>query len=98
MFGSFASVPRFGRIAVLVSLLGLLMSGCGVNTIPTYEEQAKAKWSDVQNQYQRRADLIPNVVETEKGYAQQERSVLEAVTNARARDIDPGERGYDHRS
>jgi LemA protein len=85
MFGSLASVSRFGRIAVLLSLLALLVSGCGINTIPTYEEQAKAKWSDVQNQYQRRADLIPNLVETVKGFAQQERTVLEAVTNARAR-------------
>ena len=72
------------RIPVLVTLLGLLVSGCGVNNIPTYEEQAKAKWSEVLNQYQRRADLIPNLVETVKGYAKQEREVLEAVTNARA--------------
>jgi LemA protein len=66
-------------------LLAVFLSGCGVNNIPTYEEQAKAKWSDVQNQYQRRADLIPNLVETVKGYAKQEREVLEAVTAARAR-------------
>src|SRR5262245_11686956 len=57
------------RAPLLVVLLGLLVSGCGINTIPTLEEQAKAKWSDVQNQYQRRADLIPNLVETVKGYA-----------------------------
>jgi LemA protein len=81
------SAARFGiaRIVILVPLLGLLLSGCGVNNIPTYEEQAKAKWSEVQNQYQRRADLIPNLVETVKGYAKQESSVLEAVTNARAK-------------
>jgi LemA protein len=85
MHGSSASVSRFARIAILVSLVGMLVSGCGVNTIPTYEEQAKAKWSEVQNQYQRRADLIPNLVETVKGFARQESSVLEAVTNARAR-------------
>jgi LemA protein len=85
MFGSFASVLRFARIAIFVPVLGLLVSGCGINTIPTYEEQAKAKWSDVQNQYQRRTDLIPNLVETVKGFAQQERTVLEAVTTARAR-------------
>ena len=85
MAGSFADVSRSVRIAPFVFLLGLLLSGCGINTIPTYDEQAKAKWSDVLNQYQRRADLIPNLVETVKGYAQQERSVLEAVTNARAR-------------
>jgi len=66
-------------------LLALFVSGCGINNIPTLEEQAKAKWSDVQNQYQRRADLIPNLVETVKGYAKQEREVLEAVINARAR-------------
>ena len=76
---------RIPRISLLVVLLGLLVSGCGVNNIPSYEEQAKAKWSDVQNQYQRRNDLIPNLVETVRGYARQEREVLEAVTNARAR-------------
>jgi LemA protein len=85
MLGSFANVSRFARIAIFVPLLSVLVSGCGINTIPTYEEQAKAKWSDVLNQYQRRADLIPNLVETVKGFAKQERSVLEAVTNARAR-------------
>jgi LemA protein len=84
MFSWSAGRSGFARIVILLPLLALL-SGCGVNNIPTYEEQAKAKWSDVQNQYQRRADLIPNLVETVKGYAQQERTVLEAVTNARAR-------------
>lgn len=69
----------------LVVLLALFVSGCGINNIPTLEEQAKAKWADVQNNYQRRADLIPNLVETVKGYAKQERDVLEAVINARAR-------------
>ena len=53
-------VPRRTRIPLLAVLAGLLLSGCGVNNIPTYDESAKAKWSDVQNQYQRRADLIPN--------------------------------------
>ena len=67
----------------LLPLLGLL-SGCGFNSIPTYEEAAKAKWSDVLNQYQRRTDLVPNLVETVKGFAKQESSVLEAVTAARA--------------
>ena len=66
-------------------LLGLMVSGCGINTIPTYEEQAKATWSEVLNQYQRRADLIPNLVETVKGYATQEQEVLNAVVEARAR-------------
>jgi LemA protein len=71
--------------AVALLFLALSLSGCGVNNIPTYEEQAKAKWADVNNQYQRRADLIPNLVETVKGYARQERETLEAVVNARAR-------------
>jgi LemA protein len=73
------------RFPLAAMLLAFLLSGCGVNNIPSYEEQAKAKWSEVQNQYQRRADLIPNLVETVRGYARQEREVLEAVTNARAR-------------
>jgi LemA protein len=84
MYGSAASIRRFIQIPAAIVFVGLLVSGCGFNAIPTYEEQAKAKWSDVQNQYQRRADLIPNLVETVKGFAQQEREVLEAVTNARA--------------
>lgn len=85
MSGSLARAPRPFRIAVVIlPLLGLLLTGCGYNDIPTYEEQAKAKWSDVLNQYQRRADLIPNLVETVKGFARQESSVLEAVTAARA--------------
>src|SRR4051794_3819469 len=85
MSGSAESIIRLARIPVFTMLLGLFVSGCGVNNIPTYEEQAKAKWSDVLNQYQRRSDLIPNLVETVKGYAAQERQVLEAVTNARAK-------------
>ena len=80
------SRPLFRRaIPLLAVLLALFVSGCGINTIPTLEEQAKAKWADVQNNYQRRADLIPNLVETVKGYAKQEKDVLEAVINARAR-------------
>ena len=82
---SHAVALRFVRIPILVTLLGLLLAGCGVNNIPTYEEQAKAKWSEVLNQYQRRADLIPNLVETVKGYAKQERETLEAVIAARAK-------------
>src|SRR5260370_19932832 len=66
-------------------LLGLAVSGCGYNTIPTAEEQAKAKWADVQNNYQRRADLIPNLVATVQGYAKQEKEVLTAVIEARAK-------------
>jgi LemA protein len=73
------------RSMLFIILAGALLAGCGVNNIPTYEETAKAKWSDVQNQYQRRADLIPNLVETVKGYAAQEREVLTQVVEARAK-------------
>jgi LemA protein len=73
------------RNVSLVLAFGLLLAGCGVNNLPTFEEQAKAKWADVNNQYQRRADLIPNLVETVRGYAKQERETLEAVVNARAK-------------
>lgn len=66
-------------------LMSLLLSACGYNNIPTYEEQAKAKWADVQNNYQRRADLIPNLVATVQGYAKQEKDVLTAVIEARAK-------------
>jgi LemA protein len=78
-------IPRLARILSFTVLAGLLLSGCGINNIPTNDENAKAKWSDVQNQYQRRADLIPNLVETVKGYATQEREVLTQVTEARAK-------------
>jgi LemA protein len=74
---------RFARAALIV-LAPLIIAGCGINTIPTKEERAKAQWAEVQNQYQRRADLIPNLVATVKGYAAQERDVLVAVTQARA--------------
>ncbi|MBA3520309.1 MAG: LemA family protein, partial [Rhizobiales bacterium] len=70
-------------LAVLI--LAASLAGCGVNTIPTYEELAKGAWSQVLNQYQRRADLIPNLVETVKGYAQQEQEVLTEVVEARSR-------------
>jgi LemA protein len=73
------------RIALAVIGIGLTLSACGYNTIPTLEEQAKARWADVQNQYQRRADLIPNLVATVQGYAAQEKSVLTAVVEARAK-------------
>ena len=73
------------RAALAGMFLALGLSACGVNNVPTLEEQAKAAWSEVQNQYQRRADLIPNLVETVKGFAQQEREVLTQVTEARAR-------------
>jgi LemA protein len=85
MSRSFAKFSRAARIALVVPLLTLFLAGCGVNNIPTYQELAKAKWSDVLNQYQRRSDLVPNLVETVKGIAQQERTVFEAVTEARAK-------------
>lgn len=72
----------FAVFAVVALAMGL--SGCGINAIPTYEEQAKAAWSEVLNQYQRRAELVPNLVETVKGFAAQEREVLQAVVEARA--------------
>jgi len=61
-----------------------LISGCGVNNIPTYDEQVKSSWSQVENQYQRRADLIPNLVETVKGFASHEKDTLMAVVEARS--------------
>lgn len=75
------------RIRAIMALVGLslALSACGYNTIPTLQEQAKARWADVQNQYQRRADLIPNLVATVQGYAAQEKSVLTAVVEARAK-------------
>jgi LemA protein len=73
------------RGVIAATLLSLMVAGCGYNTIPTYEEQAKAKWADVQNNYQRRADLIPNLVATVQGFAKQEREVLTAVVEARAK-------------
>jgi LemA protein len=81
----FARLFEAGRFVLLAVVLGVSLAGCGVNAIPTQEETAKAKWSQVLNQYQRRADLIPNLVETVKGYARQEAQVLEAVVAARAR-------------
>ncbi|MEC9244698.1 MAG: LemA family protein [Pseudomonadota bacterium] len=83
---SLAAVPARGLFPLLALCLMLpLLSACGFNTIPTREEQAKAAWSEVLNQYQRRADLIPNLVETVKGFAAQEREVLEGVVEARAK-------------
>lgn len=70
---------------LMVLLLAPLLSACGYNTIPTAEENAKAAWSEVLNQYQRRADLIPNLVETVKGYASHEAETLQSVVEARAK-------------
>ena len=73
------------RAGAVVVALGLSLAACGVNTITTLEETAKARWADVENQYQRRSDLIPNLVSTVQGYAKQEKDVLVAVTEARAK-------------
>lgn len=74
-----------GAGAILIALASLMLGGCGINAIPSLEEQAKAAWSEVLNQYQRRAELVPNLVETVKGFASQEREVLTEVVEARAK-------------
>jgi LemA protein len=75
------------RIMAAAALLTVVagLSACGINNIPTLEQSAKAKWSEVLNQYKRRADLVPNLVESVKGFADQERTVLTQVTEARAK-------------
>jgi LemA protein len=77
----------FGWVAraAAVAALALGLSSCGINQVPTQDEAVKAAWSQVQNEYQRRADLVPNLVNTVKGYAQQERTVLREVIEARAK-------------
>ncbi len=72
------------RLALASAALAVTLAGCGINTIPTQDEKTKAAWAEVQNQYQRRSDLIPNLVATVKGYAAQEKDVLTSVTQARA--------------
>lgn len=76
---------RFTWQLATVVLLSWLLAGCGINNIPQYDEQVKSAWSQVENQYQRRADLIPNLVETVKGFARQEQETLAAVIEARAK-------------
>ena len=76
---------RRSTLALLAPLAALSLSACGVNSVPTAEENAKAKWANVQADYQRRADLIPNLVETVKGFAKQEQGTLTAVVEARAK-------------
>ncbi len=77
---------RFSSLRTFASLLLVtLLTGCGINNIPSYDEQVKSAWAQVENQYQRRADLIPNLVETVKGYARQEQETLTAVIEARAK-------------
>jgi LemA protein len=73
------------RLGLLAPLAAFSLAGCGLNSVPTAEEQVNAKWGDLQADYQRRADLIPNLVNTVKGYAQQEKTVLTEVTEARAK-------------
>jgi LemA protein len=77
-------LSRWRALAVMI-LAAFSLSACGYNTIPTLEENAKAKWANVQSQYQRRADLIPNLVATVQGYAKQEKDVLTSVIEARAK-------------
>jgi len=80
------SASGFRSLALAVTLLLTLpLAGCGINNIPTYEQQAKAAWSQVLSEYKRRSDLIPNLVETVKGFADQERTVLTDVVEARAK-------------
>jgi LemA protein len=80
----FRRLLRRAQWAAAVGAL-LLLSGCGINNIPSYKQQVNAAWSQVLNEYQRRTDLIPNLVATVKGYAAHEATVLEAVTEARAK-------------
>lgn len=87
-FASWLAFSATGlRPLVLAAMLAttLPLAGCGINNIPTYEQTAKAAWSQVLNQYKRRSDLIPNLVETVKGFADQEKSVLTEVVEARAK-------------
>jgi LemA protein len=76
------ALRRFGMLAPLAAVS---LAGCGINSVPTADEQVKAAWGNLQADYQRRADLISNLVATVKGYAQQEKTVLTDVTNARAK-------------
>jgi LemA protein len=81
---SLRNLPWLAFVALFV-LAPVSLSGCGVNKLPTLDEQVKAAWSEVLNQYQRRSDLIPNLVQTVKGYARQEQQVLTQVIEARAK-------------
>lgn len=78
-------MPQFLLRAIFLAALLMQLSACGINNIPSYDEKVKSSWAQVENQYQRRADLIPNLVETVKGYAAQEKDTLTAVTEARSR-------------
>lgn len=76
---------RSVRQLTALLMLAFLLTGCGINNIPTYDEKVKSAWSQVENQYQRRADLVPNLVETVKGFATQEKETLTAVIEARSK-------------
>jgi LemA protein len=79
------SIARIAARAAAVLLVAFGLTACGINTVPTQDEQVKAAWSQVLNEYQRRADLVPNLVATVKGYANQEKTVLTQVIEARAK-------------
>jgi LemA protein len=79
------SFKRYAARAGAVLLIAFGLTACGINAVPTQDEQVKAAWSQVLNEYQRRADLVPNLVATVKGYAKQEQTVLTAVIEARAK-------------
>ena len=79
------SLARFAARSAAVLLVVFGLTGCGINTVPTQDEQVKAAWSQVLNEYQRRTDLVPNLVATVKGYAKQEQTVLTQVIQARAK-------------
>ncbi|MAA64902.1 MAG: hypothetical protein CL581_09020 [Alteromonadaceae bacterium] len=76
---------RSMRQLTVLLMMAFLLSGCGINNIPTYDEKVKSAWAQVENQYQRRADLVPNLVETVKGFAKQEKETLTAVIEARSK-------------
>lgn len=86
LLADFASVPILVRMKlIIVLLITPLLTHCGYNSLQGYDEDVKAAWAEVENQYQRRHDLVPNLVEVVKGYAKHEKDTLEAVTNARAK-------------
>src|SRR5881275_328850 len=78
-------MTAFRRFGLLAPVAAFSLAGCGLNSVPTAEEQVNAAWGNLQADYQRRSDLIPNLVNTVKGYAQQEKTVLTEVTEARAK-------------
>src|SRR3954454_21934280 len=79
------TMTLFRRLGLLAPLAALSLAGCGLNSVPTAEEQVNAQWGNLQSEYQRRADLVPNLVATVKGYAEQQKSLLTQLTEARAK-------------